>query len=418
MKRSSLKLVMAKRFLAITILGTFLTGMSSCLDEADKRVEIDNSAPAQVTNVQTSAGPGEVHLTWNIPPSPSFMYTKIEYLDAKGEQQYEIISKERANEQGECNAIIKGFTSTAPVKFSLYACAVKDGNLGPIETEAAPGAPAFTGVAQSVTIDPDEGGVLVNYNNEYSVSAFIEIDYQSANDTSKSGTASFEAAANSAGSQWVRLSYGNQFIAGEECIINIKGKDSAGNTSEPREVRVTPQMVAKVDRASWTFPGYDDNSDAETIGYSSQETKGEGGGVSPAGRVIAMIDGNLNTFWHATWKSQGTKYPHWFILDMGKNVKVSSIELIRRQGKDGAKCQTGQQFYLCSEENAANPTAPDTWSWDDRGEYSFNANLETPQAYRMTGSPNVRYIKVYFGEKYKGTGDQAMLAEINVYTAE
>lgn len=36
----------------------------------------------------------------------------------------------------------------------------------------------------------------------------------------------------------------------------------------------------------------------------------------------------------------------------------------------------------------------------------------------MKGTPSVRYIKVYFGEKYKGVGDQAMLAEINVYTVK
>lgn len=418
MRKSSWKSALVKGCFAMVVLGALSIGATSCLDEADERVEIDNSAPAQVTNVQTSAGPGEVYLTWNIPQSSSFMYTKIEYLDAKGEMQYQIISKERADANGRCNATVSGFVSTDPVKFSLYACAVKGNNVGAVELEASPGAPAFTAVAESVTVEPDEGGILVNYSNEFSVSAFIQIDYQAAGDASKAGSKSFEVAANSTGSQWVQLSYGNEFIAGEACTISVRGKDVAGNMSEAREMTVTPIPVVKVDRTAWAFPGYDDKSDSETIGYSSQETKGEGGGKSPAGRVIAMIDGDVNTFWHATWKSQGTKYPHWFILDMGKNVKVSSIELLRRQGKDGAKCQTGQQFYLCSEENATNPTAPDTWAWDDRGAYAFDANSETPQAYRMTGTPSVRYIKVYFGEQYKGTGDQAMLAEINVYTVE
>lgn len=418
MKRSSWKSALANGIFAPMILGVLPTGMTSCLDEADKRVELDNSAPAQVSNIQAEAGPGEVYLTWDIPQSASFMYTKIEYLDAKGEKQYQIISKERADAEGRCNTTISGFINTSPVNFAFYACAVKGNNMGAVEIEASPGAPAFTAIVQGITVDPDEGGVLINYVNDFSVSTFVQIDYHAVSDASKAGSTSFEVGANSSGSQWVRLSYGNEFIAGEECLLTIAGRDAAGNVSEAREVRVTPIPVTKVDRTLWSFPGYDDNSDAGTIGYSSQETKGEGGGKSPAGRVIAMVDGDVNTFWHATWKSQGTKYPHWFILDMGKNVKVSSIELLRRQGKDGAKCQTGQQFYLCSEENAVNPTAPDTWTWDDRGEYSFDASLETPQAYRMTGTPSARYIKVYFGEQYKGTGDQGMLAEINVYTTE
>ena len=51
------------------------------------------------------------------------------------------------------------------------------------------------------------------------------------------------------------------------------------------------------------------SSNAGTIGYSSQETIGEGGGKSPAGRVIAMLDDNLETYWHASWK-QASNYPH------------------------------------------------------------------------------------------------------------
>lgn len=391
-------------------------GLASCLDEAEEKVEIDNSAPAQVSDVQAVAGPGEVNLSWSIPASKSFMYTKVEYTDVKGKRQYQIVSKESVDADGRCSAKISGFVNTEPVKFSLYACAVKGNNLGPVEMEATPGAPAFIAVAQSVSIEPDEGCALVNYSNEFSVSAFIELDYHATSDASKSGMVSIEAPANTTGSQWVRFSSADSFIAGEECIVSIKGKDLVGNTSESRQVTVTPVPVDKVSRTDWSFPGYDDNSDSQTNGYSSQETKGEGG--TPNGRVIAMIDGNVNTFWHATWKSKGTTYPHWFILDMGKNVKVSSVELLRRQGKNGAKCQTGQQFYVCAEENAKDPANPDNWEWEDQGAYSFNASLETPQAYRMKGIPSVRYIKVYFGEKYKGVGDQAMLAEINVYTVK
>lgn len=88
MRKSSWKSALVKGCFAMVVLGALSIGATSCLDEADERVEIDNSAPAQVTNVQTSAGPGEVYLTWNIPQSSSFMYTKIEYLDAKGEMQY------------------------------------------------------------------------------------------------------------------------------------------------------------------------------------------------------------------------------------------------------------------------------------------------------------------------------------------
>lgn len=100
----------------------------------------------------------------------------------------------------------------------------------------------------------------------------------------------------------------------------------------------------------------------------------------------------------------------------GKNVKVSSVEITRRQGDN--RGQTGQHFYTCSSENATNPSNPDAWKWDDQGSYSFDINSDAPQMFRLPANPVCRYIKVYFGEEYKGTADQAMVSEFNVYGAE
>jgi hypothetical protein len=171
----------------------------------------------------------------------------------------------------------------------------------------------------------------------------------------------------------------------------------------------------KISKANWSFPGYNDSSNAGTIGYSSQETIGEGGGKSPAGRVIAMLDDNLETYWHASWK-QASNYPHWFIVDMGKNVTISSIELIRRQGD--ARGQKGQIFYTCSDEDAVNKDNPDSWAWTNHGAFTFDPGIDVPQVYRINSNPVARYIKVYFGTEHKGTGAQAMVSEINVYGAE
>ena len=45
-------------------------------------------------------------------------------------------------------------------------------------------------------------------------------------------------------------------------------------------------------------------------------------------------------------------------------------------------------------------------------------NSDAPQMFRLPANPVCRYIKVYFGEEYKGTADQAMVSEFNVYGAE
>ena len=57
----------------------------SCGDESEGRLEINDAAPSQVSDVKYTEGPGEVRLEWKIPSDPSFMYTKVEYTNSRGE---------------------------------------------------------------------------------------------------------------------------------------------------------------------------------------------------------------------------------------------------------------------------------------------------------------------------------------------
>lgn len=392
--------------------------LASCKDEEEGRITIDDTPPQQVTDVKFASGPGEVYLSWTNPDTlsnSSFMYTKVEYLDAKGEKQYHLISKERAVDHV-VKDTVRGFATTEARTFSLYTCTVRGKHGEAVEVSVSPNEPAFSEVAQTVHLKPDLGGIVVSWSNPYEVPVNIVLEYHAVADAGKSGKTVVAVKGKGEGSEFVALTYGdNQVLSGEECVVNVSGQDEAGNSSVPIEFKVTPTAVVKLDRTAWTFPGYVDNSSDGTIGYSSQEAGGEG--ASPKGRVIAMLDGDLNSFWHASWKVK-TQYPHWFIVDMGKDVTVSSVEIIRRQGKDGAKCQVGQRFYTCTASGATNPSNSDAWSWEDQGHFAFDATIETPQTFRLSANPVCRYIKVYFGEEDKGTGDQAMVAEFNVYGAE
>ena len=392
--------------------------LASCKDEAKGRITIDDTPPQQVTNVKYSSGPGEVYLSWVNPDTlsnPSFMYTKVEYLDEKGVMQYHLISKERAVDNV-VEDTIRGFATMDAKTFSLYTCTVRGYHGEAVEVSVSPNAPAFQELVQTVRLTPDLGGIVVSWNNAYNVPVNIVLDYYAVADNSKSGKTIVNVKGKGDGSQFVALSYGdNMVLSGEECVVNVIGQDEAENSSEPVEFNITPKAVVKLDRSEWTFPGYVDNSNDPTIGYSSQETIGEGGGVSPHGRVIAMLDGDLSTFWHASWKTT-YKYPHWFIVDMGKDITVSSVEITRRQGNN--KGQIGQHFYTCASADATDPSNPDNWNWTDQGSYSFDINSDAPQTFRLSQNPVCRYIKVYFGEEHKGAGDQAMVSEFNVYGAE
>lgn len=392
--------------------------LASCKEEAEGRITIDDTPPEQVTNVKYSSGPGEVYLSWKNPDTlsnPSFMYTKVEYLDEKGELQYHLISKERAVDNI-VEDTIRGFATMDAKTFSLYTCTVRGYHGDAVEVSVSPNAPAFMELVQTVQLQPDLGGINISWNNVYDVPINIVLDYHAAADPSKSGKTIVNVEGKGEGSQFVSLLYGdNMVLSGEECVVNVSGQDEAENSSEPVEFKITPKAVVRIDRSRWSFPGYVENSNSGTIGYSSQEAKGEGGGKAPHGRVIAMLDGDLTTYWHASWK-ESSKYPHWFIVDMGHDVTVSTVEITRRQG-DG-RGQKGQRFYTCSSTDAKDPSNPDNWNWTDHGNYSFDISSDAPQIFRLSSNPVCRYIKVYFGEEHKGSADQAMVSEFNVYGAE
>ena len=107
MKKDFLKFPLRKALFSTVILFSLSAIFSSCGDDVEGRISVNNAAPEKVTNVKTEAGPGEVYLTWTNPTNESFMYTKIEYTTSKGEKKYQLISKENAD-NGVAKATVSG----------------------------------------------------------------------------------------------------------------------------------------------------------------------------------------------------------------------------------------------------------------------------------------------------------------------
>lgn len=58
---------------------------------------------------------------------------------------------------------------------------------------------------------------------------------------------------------------------------------------------------------------------------------------SDHGGRTALLDGNLNTFWHSAWEDEGAPLPHWAVIDMQSKKKISRIEIYRRAGNMDTK---------------------------------------------------------------------------------
>ncbi len=406
------------------LLVLFIT-ICSCGDEEEGRVNIKNNAPAKVANVITSSGHGEVYLEWENPSDPTFMYTKIEYKNSKGELKYQLTPKHRVGDDNMSRDTIRGFANTDEQVFLLYACTLKGANQGAVEVKQSPKSPIFEHIIKTIKLEPDLGGIIVKWENDYPSDAYVFLDYHLKSNPTKNGTLKVTAPKSTKnGSAFVQLTVKNgdetEILEGETCVVKVVVQDQDENSSVEQEFEIIPKKAIKFPKKDeagnllWLFPGYNGNSNSGTIGYSSQETIGEG--ASPNGRVIAMIDDNLETFWHASWK-QSSAYPHWFILDLGEDKIVTTITLFRRQDNNGAKGQIGQIIYTCSSANATGAD-PESWQWENQGSFSFDANNASGQGYRLLSNPVTRYIKVYFGEEHKGSGSQAMVSEIDVYGVE
>lgn len=381
--------------------------MTACGDESEGRVEINDSAPAQVSDVNYTSGPGEVTLTWKIPASPSFMYSKVVYKNSKGEEVYKMYSKDHAKD-GVMTETIGGFASVDPVDFNIYACSVRGNHLDATKISATPGAPAFLSVASSLDVASAYGGAEIRYDNTTVASVIVNVKYHLKSDASKAGTSSFTITPNTKGSQIISLSVGNsEFVNGDDAVVEVATADVDGNSTDFKGFDVYVKKVKKIDRSNWSFPGYEDSYNPQ-FGYSSQEAGGEG--ASPKGRVIAMIDGDEGTFWHTAWK-QKSSYPHFFIIDMGEEHLVTNYTIRRRGGND--KTNVGQTFYTCPA-SEANGTNPEGWGWTVQGWSKFNNKIDDHQVFSATKQEKARYVKVYFAEKDKG-GDFVMISEFNVY---
>lgn len=66
-----------------------------------------------------------------------------------------------------------------------------------------------------------------------------------------------------------------------------------------------------------------------TVTPSSEEAGGEG--PAPNGRAVAVLDGNVGTFWHSNWSGASPNPPHVLTFDMGRALDIKGFKILQRQ---------------------------------------------------------------------------------------
>ena len=369
--------------------------------------EETGSPTGPITGISHVPDMGEITFSWQQPADENFFYTDIQYSIA--DKQYsQKVSKYRDS------TTITGIPVSTPIDITFHAVNTDGKYSAPEPYTAAALTPPFIEVASTINIASTLDGldlfneVILSWSNTTGKQVTIEVYYINSN--GQAATATITA---TAGAQQLTL---GGLAGGTGKTFTVVAKDANQNTSGERVFTVDVLTTTYMDRSAWTFPGYDPTSRYSTIGYSSQALNEASTTYPNNGSVIAMLDGDVATFWHAAWSAPAPDYPHWFIIDLGVEAIITHVEMARRQGNSGGN--KGYQLFTCTAAGATNAADPTTWDWQDQGDFTFDNTINTLQKVQLPGKPRARYIKAYFDTRHKGSGNYVMLSEFGAYALD
>lgn len=142
------------------------------------------------------------------------------------------------------------------------------------------------------------------------------------------------------------------------------------------------QVAEKIDKSGWT---------ATADSYEPTH-------LLPNGPPEEAIDDDINTYWHVQYPST-TAYPHWFMVDMKRAVRVSIVQLVYRQNVFNSFTDFQIEGSL------------DSTNWTNYGSFNFET-INDPQNFQLPGSPSMRYVKIY---ATKGANTYAHIGELSIY---
>lgn len=178
------------------------------------------------------------------------------------------------------------------------------------------------------------------------------------------------------------VSYHLRFIPEENAIDTF--------TTSPKSIPVYYERP--VNKSGWKI-----------VGFSSAS-------ASPEWPASNAIDGDINTPWH-TEHNPTAPFPHYFIVDMGETVDISSFEVYRRMDDSAGAQPTHQIFYA---ESLTDPTDSKDAGWKDYGVYSFDNVVDIPQFSRAANVVKARYFMYYVGSNSRSA--YAYIGEIGAYS--
>lgn len=145
-------------------------------------------------------------------------------------------------------------------------------------------------------------------------------------------------------------------------------------------------LGTQLNRADWT------------IEANTQEPNGEGAGN---GVATCALDGNLSTYWHASWQGGNHELPHILTIDTKESRTFTQFGLVQRQ--DASYMDTGAGVFYVSNDGK---------DWIVAGKFTMEKVFAT-QNFTLPAPAQGRYFRVEITESNRGLNTS--LSEIYAY---
>lgn len=220
-----------------------------CSDVEREPVVTDNVAPGQVTEVVTTSIPGGVNITYQLPTDPDLLYVEASYTLPNGEKMKTNSSSNNRNVK------IEGFAEVTEYEATL-TCIDRSGNRSnPYIVKFTPDTPPVVSVFNSIEMQPDFGGVNLQWENP--TGADLAILIYKTNELGEVENIDTYYTSSKTGYYSVR---GLEDVESE---FSVKLRDKWNNFSDTKKETLTPLYETQLDPAKLKVLGFEYTSNLQ-----------------------------------------------------------------------------------------------------------------------------------------------------------
>ena len=289
----------------------------ACEDVERKPIDQDGVAPQQVTDVMIESIPGGATITYQLPPDPDLLYVEAAYVLPNGERM-----RVNSSYNGR-SVVVEGFAEVIEYQVALTSVDRAGNRSEPYIVNFTPDTPPVISVFNSIEMQPDFGGVNLQWTNPAEAELAIMI--------SKKDELGDDV---NIDTYYTSAQTGTYTIRGqkiEEGDFSVQVRDKWNNLSDVKRKTLTPIYEEKLDRHNFSALGQDyadrvsDYGNIPKFWDNNFENNVFGGSDFPWYASFSLGDKPIRlsrlVIWQYAWANT-LNYGHYYAGGNGKTFEI------------------------------------------------------------------------------------------------